>query len=75
MGDPRIVRRWEDAFATVGLDFNKTRVAKLFLQKLGGKDTASVFPQSTEQRFKDLIARITNAVDMVKKANRRPFEN
>jgi recombinational DNA repair ATPase RecF len=72
---PRIVRRWEEAFATVGLDFNKTRVAKLFLQKVGGKNAATVFPPSTEQRFKDLISLITNAVDMVKKSNRKPFEN
>ena len=72
---PRIVRRFEDAFAAIGLPFNKTRVAKLFLQKMGGKSPATVFPAATEQRFRDLVATINKAVAMLKSSDRRPFQN
>ena len=72
---PRIVRRFEDAFASVGLTFNKSRVAKLFLQKMGTRNATAVFSAATEQRFKDLIASISKAVEMVKKSGRKPFGN
>ena len=72
---PRIVRRFEEGFATLDLTFNKSRVAKLFLQKMGGKGAGAVFPATTESRFKELISRINRAVEMVKKSQRKPFEN
>jgi hypothetical protein len=51
---PRIVRRYEEAFNSLGLQFYKTRPAKLFLRRIVD-DPTSVMPPASEGRFKTLF--------------------
>ena len=44
---PRIVKRYEDAFTALGLEFRKTRPARLFIEKMA-HDPASVMGQLRE---------------------------
>ena len=70
---PRVARRYEEAFAALGLEFNKSRVAKLFVSKLGTAKTASaVIDATVEDRFARLFANI--AIAMQKTAGRGPFK-
>lgn len=70
---PRIVRRYEDAFKTLGLEFNKTRPAKLFLRRIAD-DPASVLPPASMQRFKTLFETVVKRHQAQLKAQRKPFE-
>ena len=47
---PRIVKRYEHAFQNIGLEFHKTRPARLLLKKMA-TDAASIMPPSTVERF------------------------
>jgi energy-coupling factor transporter ATP-binding protein EcfA2 len=69
---PRIVPRFEQAFEAAGLAFNKTRVAKAFLQRMG-TDAAAVLTAPSQDRFKNLIARLNEASKKIKAAGRKPF--
>ncbi|CAN7454055.1 AAA family ATPase [Pararhizobium sp. LjRoot235] len=69
---PRIVKRFEEAFAAVGLDFNKTRVARLFLMKMAS-EPASVLPQSSIDRFEKLFAAIGAAHAKATSREFKPF--
>ena len=51
---PRIVKRMESAFEAVGLKFNKTRAARLFL-KIMAADPAAVLPASSADLFERLF--------------------
>lgn len=51
---PRIVKRYEDAFAALGLEFFKTRPARLFLQKMA-TDPDSMMTAETLTRFEALF--------------------
>jgi hypothetical protein len=57
---PRIVKRYEAAFADIGLEFNKTRPARLLLAKMA-KDPDSVMPSSAAERFEALFSQIGQA--------------
>ncbi len=64
---PRIVKRYEDAFSTVGLEFNKTRPAREFITRMS-KDPAAVLPQVSANRFTALFKIIATKYGKTKKA-------
>lgn len=51
---PRIVKRYEDAFEKVGLEFQKTRPARLFLRKMA-LEPDKLMVGSTGDRFEELF--------------------
>jgi len=67
---PRIVKRMEDAFDQLGMKFNKTRIARLFLAKMG-TDPAKMLAGGADARFEELLRRMQKAVEKVSKAE--PF--
>ena len=69
---PRIVKRYEDAFAAVGLEFHKTRPARLFLAKMA-RDPSSVMQGGAEQRFGELFAKLSEAHGKLVARNNEPF--
>lgn len=71
---PRIVKRYEGAFADAGLVFNKTRPAKLFLRKLQ-QAPASFFTGDTEANFQQLFSLITKRHGAVQANRKAPFES
>lgn len=66
---PRIVRRFETAFTMVGLEFFKTRPARLFLQKMAS-DPDAIMTADTEARFEALFRVIDDRAN--KQKARRP---
>ncbi|MBE9171548.1 AAA family ATPase [Cyanobium sp. LEGE 06143] len=54
---PRIVKRYEAAFNTLGIKFNKSRPARLFLNMMA-KDPEAVLPQTSIARFESLFRTI-----------------
>jgi hypothetical protein len=54
---PRIVKRYEKAFEDIGVQFHKTRPARLLLSKMA-TDAASIMPQNTVERFERLFAKL-----------------
>ena len=54
---PRVVKRYEAAFDALGVKFNKTRPARLFLKKMAD-DPASVLPSESIARFEALFKTI-----------------
>jgi hypothetical protein len=56
---PRIVKRYEDAFRGLGLEFHKTRPARLLLHKMASAP-ASVVTALTGERFKRLFTKISS---------------
>ncbi len=69
---PRIVKRYEDAFKAVGLNFQKTRPARLFMT-LTGNDPSKVLTKETLERFEKLFGMISSRLENYKKAAREPF--
>jgi hypothetical protein len=57
---PRIVNRYEAAFAAVGLEFYKTRSARLFLSKMA-QEPDKIMPDAAVERFASLFALISAA--------------
>jgi predicted ATP-dependent endonuclease of OLD family len=55
---PRIVKRYEKAFADLGIEFHKTRPARLFLNKMAS-EAAKMIPASSVERFERLFAKIS----------------
>jgi hypothetical protein len=70
---PRIVKRYESAFADIGLEFNKTRPARLFLGKMA-KDPDSVMPASAVERFEALFGQIGRAHTKLASRAAEPFQ-
>jgi hypothetical protein len=54
---PRIVKRFEAAFAEAGMTFHKTRAAGLFYRRMG-VDPASLMTAESSQRFERLFSTI-----------------
>ncbi len=63
---PRVVRRVEAAFNALGIPFNKTRPAKLFLRKMG-TDTLTVLGKVAEDRFARLFDQVNKAIGKIEK--------
>jgi predicted ATPase len=51
---PRIVKRYEEAFAAIGLTFHKTRPAREFMARMGA-DPKLVLPASSAAQFEDVF--------------------
>jgi hypothetical protein len=66
---PRIVKRYEDAFAAVGLTFHKTRPARLFLREFG-KEPEKFISGASSQRFENLCRAVNE--QMAKVGTTRP---
>lgn len=71
---PRIVKRYEQAFQGIGVEFHKTRPARLLLNKMA-TDAAGIIPQSTVDRFDRLFARISKLHAANVKRNAGPFSS
>jgi ABC-type cobalamin/Fe3+-siderophores transport system ATPase subunit len=69
---PRVVVRVEAAFAELGLDFFKTRVASLWVRKMASAPDA-VWSDGTASRFEKLFDLVNGAVTKIENANRAPF--
>jgi len=69
---PRIVKRFEDAFSNIGLEFHKTRPAKLFIQKMAKNPTA-VLTTGSQEKFESLFAAIDKRIEKLAKTNGKPF--
>lgn len=69
---PRIVKRYEDAFAAIGLEFYKTRPARLFLSKMA-TDPGGVMPNAAVERFVTLFDQITRAHSKITARSAEPF--
>jgi hypothetical protein len=54
---PRIAKRYEEAFKAAGLEFYKTRPARLFLNKMAA-DAASIMTTPSIERFQRLFRKI-----------------
>lgn len=69
---PRIVKRFEEAFANIGLDFNKTRVARLFMSRIGTKPD-EILTKESRQRFESLFGILSKRLENHKNSERKPF--
>lgn len=69
---PRVVKRYEEAFAALGMDFHKTRPAKLFLRKMAASPE-EVLTGETEDRFRRLFAVVAEKAERVGRGDGRPF--
>jgi hypothetical protein len=69
---PRIVKRYEAAFAAVGLEFFKTRPARLFLSRMS-KDPNKVMSGAALDRFETLFVNISNAHGKITAKDSAPF--
>ena len=69
---PRIVKRYEKAFQDLGMEFHKTRPARLLLNKMA-TDADSMIPASTTERFERLFEKITKLHAANVKRNAAPF--
>lgn len=70
---PRIVIRYEKAFEELGMEFQKSRPARLFMNKMGSAP-ASVLTADSRQRFERLFGALNAAVKKIEKADRPPFK-
>ena len=70
---PRIATRYEQALAELGIDFFKTRPARLFLREMAS-DPESLLPDASRERFERLFKVITERYEKVKRQQREPFE-
>jgi hypothetical protein len=69
---PRIVKRYEEAFRALGLDFHKTRPAKLFLRKMA-ESPEEMLAGVAEERFTKLFAAVSEKAERVERRDGRPF--
>jgi len=67
---PRIVKRYEEAFAALSLEFHKTRPAREFLNRMGS-NPASVLTAPSTARFGAILKRLSNQYAKIK--DRKPF--
>ena len=70
---PRIVRRYEEAFESIDLVFNKTRPAKLFLRRIGDSPTSVITP-TVQENFARLFGAINLRLEKLMAADRHPFK-
>jgi hypothetical protein len=69
---PRIVKRYTQAFAALGLEFHKTRPAREFLEHIG-RVPANVLTGATQPRFEKLFAVITSCLEQLVARDAKPF--
>lgn len=69
---PRIVKRYEEAFEDLGIEFHKTRPARLLLNKMA-TDAATMIPAPSVERFERLFSRIAKIHEGNLRRNAEPF--
>lgn len=69
---PRIVKRYEAAFRELGLEFHKTRPAKLFLRRIADAPE-SVMTAASQDRFVQLFSIVSNRLHAQAQQRRKPF--
>jgi energy-coupling factor transporter ATP-binding protein EcfA2 len=69
---PRIVKRYEEAFQALGMNFHKTRPAKLFLRRIA-ENPDSVMTENSQQRFEELFDTINRRLADAARGDRSPF--
>ena len=69
---PRIVKRYELAFEELGLEFNKTRPARLFLKKVGSDPTA-VLGADVLERFAIVFDKLNRRLTGKAESGSGPF--
>lgn len=70
---PRIVKRYEEAFAAVGLEFNKTRPARRLLRRMA-TEPDNVLTPKTRENFDRLFAIVRARFEKLSKADWKPFQ-
>lgn len=68
----RVVRRYEQAFSELGIEFNKTRPAKLFLRRIATAPD-EVLPAESVERFERLLRRINAGFTALARRDAPPF--
>lgn len=69
---PRIANRYEEAFAALGVEFHKTRPARLLLTRMAN-DPKSVMTDDTCERFERLYVRVGEALRKHQSRSAGPF--
>jgi hypothetical protein len=69
---PRIVKRYEDAFAVIGLEFHKTRPAREFMVRMG-TDPDSVLNADSAAKFGTLLRAVRERYERIRAAGRGAF--
>ncbi len=69
---PRLAVRATEALKALGLEFHKSRPARLFLDRMA-KGPASVMPVPVMDRIERLCGALNAAVEKLEAADRRPF--
>jgi hypothetical protein len=69
---PRIVKRYEDAFAAVGMEFYKTRPAREFMTRVGDQPD-TVLPAASAARFEAVFKALRDRYHRLKANERGPF--
>ena len=70
---PRIVKRYEEAFEALGMEFFKTRPAREFMVQMG-KDPSKVLSANSIEQFERLIQEINSRYQKHKAAGRSAFQ-
>lgn len=70
---PRVVKRYEAAFADSGMEFLKTRPARLLLTKIA-TDPEAIMTAPTTERFERLFTRIGRAAASNRRRGTEPFQ-
>lgn len=70
---PRIVKRYEEAFEAIGMEFFKTRPAREFMTQMG-KDPSKVLSATSIAQFERLIQEINARYQRHKAAGRSAFQ-
>lgn len=69
---PRIVKRYEEAFRALGMNFHKTRPAKLFLRRMA-EAPEDFMPSAASDRFEKLFNTVNERMTKLLDRQRRPF--
>ena len=69
---PRIVKRYEEAFRALGIEFHKTRPAREFMARMAS-DPASVLPASSSARFEAVLKTARERYERIVAADRPAF--
>jgi energy-coupling factor transporter ATP-binding protein EcfA2 len=66
---PRIVKRFEEAFAALGMEFHKTRPAREFMSRMGTQP-AAVLPGTSAARFEAMFKVVRDRYNRLKASDR-----
>jgi hypothetical protein len=70
---PRIVKRYEEAFEVLGMEFFKTRPAREFMVRMG-KDPTKALSETSIEQFERLIQEVNSRYQKHKAAGRGAFQ-